>query len=177
MTDEQFYHSARYKRWRKKVLERAGYLCEECKRYNRRDQNGEPIRATVAHHVKHRDEYPVEQAVKQKFDQVVGRPHIIRRNGRLYNYGLRSTGALRRAIGTTKPRQDRKGNYDIKIGFAKAREPETGIRCGYLAALIARGVKKRNQPPRPFIKPAENASKAASLEAFERKFDEEVNKL
>ncbi|MBQ4166905.1 MAG: HNH endonuclease [Clostridia bacterium] len=58
MTDEQFYHSARYKRWRRKVLERAGYLCEECKRYNRRDQNGEPIRATVAHHIKHRDEYP-----------------------------------------------------------------------------------------------------------------------
>ena len=45
MTDEQFYHSARYKRWRRKVLERAGYL-------------GEPIRATVAHHIKHRDEYP-----------------------------------------------------------------------------------------------------------------------
>ena len=120
---------------------------------------------------------PVEQAVKQKYDQVVGRPHIVRRNGRLYNYGLRSTGALRRAIGTTKPRQDRKGNYDIKIGFANAREPETGIRCGYLAALITRGVKKRNQPPRPFIKPAEKASKAASLEAFERKFDEEGAKI
>ena len=119
---------------------------------------------------------PVEQAVKQKYDQVVGRPHIVRRNGRLYNYGLRSTGALRRAIGTTKPRQDRKGNYDIKIGFAGS-VPGGKITNGRLAGLIENGCKKRNQPPRPFIKPAEKASKAASLEAFERKFDEEVNKL
>ena len=52
MTDEQFYHSARYRAWRDKVLRHAGYLCEECKRYGRHGP------ATVAHHVKHRDEFP-----------------------------------------------------------------------------------------------------------------------
>ena len=59
MTDEQFYHSARYKKWREKVFRRAGYLCEECKRYNRRDPiTHEPIKATVAHHIKPREMYP-----------------------------------------------------------------------------------------------------------------------
>ena len=52
MTDEQFYHSAKYKRWREKVFRRAGYLCEECKRYGRK------VPATVAHHVKPREFYP-----------------------------------------------------------------------------------------------------------------------
>ena len=122
---------------------------------------------------------PVKETAKRKFDQVVGHPHVVKRRGRLYNYGSRVTGTLRRSIGISPVMLDKNGNPDIKIGFADAVEPETGIRCGYLAAIIERGVLhgSRNQPPRPFIKPAEKASKAASLEAFERKFDEEVNKL
>ena len=52
MSDNPLYNSARHKRWREKVLRRAGYLCEECKRYGRRTP------ATVAHHIKHADEYP-----------------------------------------------------------------------------------------------------------------------
>lgn len=52
MNDEQFYHSARYKRWRALVLRKAGYLCENCLRYGKR------VPATVAHHIKHREEYP-----------------------------------------------------------------------------------------------------------------------
>ena len=52
MTDEQFYHSAKYKRWREKVLRRAGYMCEECARYGRH------VPATVAHHIKHYETNP-----------------------------------------------------------------------------------------------------------------------
>ena len=89
---------------------------------------------------------------------------------------MRSTGNLRRSIGISPAKVNRKGDYDIKIGFA-GNVPEAKITNGRLAGLIENGCKKRNQPPRPFIKPAEKASKAASLEAFERKFDEEVNKL
>lgn len=46
------YHRKRHKEWREKVLRRAGYLCEECARYGKREP------ATVAHHLKHVDEYP-----------------------------------------------------------------------------------------------------------------------
>lgn len=123
---------------------------------------------------------PVKQAAYSKFDAVVGRPHVVRGpHGRLYNYGARLTGTLRRSIGISKVRIDRKGNHDVKIGFADAVEPTTKIRCGYLAAIIERGVLhgRRNQPPRPFIKPAEQASKQAAGEAFLKTFDEEYAKL
>lgn len=58
MPDAAYYQQARHKRWREKVLRRAGYLCEECKRYGRTDADGNPVRATTAHHIKHRDEFP-----------------------------------------------------------------------------------------------------------------------
>lgn len=46
------YHDPRHQRWREQVLKKAGYLCQECARYGRRTE------ATVAHHIKHADEYP-----------------------------------------------------------------------------------------------------------------------
>ena len=52
------YDSSAHKRWREAVLRRAGYLCEECRRYGRLDKDGLPVRATTAHHIKHLDEYP-----------------------------------------------------------------------------------------------------------------------
>ena len=58
MPDNPHYHTARHKAWREAVLRRAGYLCEECKRYGRHGPDGLPVRATTAHHIKHRDEYP-----------------------------------------------------------------------------------------------------------------------
>lgn len=56
--DDAFYHRARHKVWRQKVLARAGGLCEICKRYGRRDRDGLPVAATVAHHVLHADTHP-----------------------------------------------------------------------------------------------------------------------
>ena len=58
MRRDPFYGTAKYKAWREKVLRRAGYLCEECKRYGRTDENGLPVAATTAHHIKHVDECP-----------------------------------------------------------------------------------------------------------------------
>ena len=58
MPHDKHYNSARHKVWAEKVLRRAGYLCEECRRYGRLDSHGLPVRATTAHHIKHRDEYP-----------------------------------------------------------------------------------------------------------------------
>lgn len=58
MPNDPYYSSAKHKAWAAKVLRRAGYLCEECKRYGRLDKDGLPVRATTAHHIKHRDEFP-----------------------------------------------------------------------------------------------------------------------
>ena len=52
MPNNKFYKTAKYKAWREKVLKRAGYLCQECARYGRRTP------ATVAHHIKPREDYP-----------------------------------------------------------------------------------------------------------------------
>ena len=58
MPHDDHYSNARHRQWREAVLKRAGYLCEECKRYGRTDKRGLPVAATTAHHIKHRDEYP-----------------------------------------------------------------------------------------------------------------------
>ena len=55
---DTFYHRKRHRQWREKVLKRAGYLCEICKRYGRKDKDGLPIAAKVAHHIKHADTHP-----------------------------------------------------------------------------------------------------------------------
>ena len=58
MGADPYYSSRKHRAWRKKVLKRAGYLCQECKRYGRMDKNGQPVVAVTAHHIKHREEYP-----------------------------------------------------------------------------------------------------------------------
>lgn len=58
MPGDPYYSDPKHRRWRQAVLARAGYLCEECRRYGRLDKNGLPVAATIAHHIKHRDEYP-----------------------------------------------------------------------------------------------------------------------
>lgn len=52
MPTNKFYGTSKYKAWREKVMKRDKYLCQECARYGRRTE------ATVAHHIKHLDEYP-----------------------------------------------------------------------------------------------------------------------
>ena len=58
MPHDPYYTRKRHRKWREDVIRRAGYLCEECKRYGRTDENGQPIIATTAHHIKPRELYP-----------------------------------------------------------------------------------------------------------------------
>lgn len=58
MPSDPYYSSAKHRRWREAVLRRAGYLCEECRRYGRVGKDGLPVAATTAHHIKHREEFP-----------------------------------------------------------------------------------------------------------------------
>ena len=63
MPGDRHYDTARHKAWREKVLRRARYECEECRRYGRRGPDGLPIVATVAHHIDPRETRPEKQYV------------------------------------------------------------------------------------------------------------------
>lgn len=61
MPSDRYYDRKRHREWREKVLRRAHYECEECRKYGRRDAKGLPVAATTAHHIKPRELYPEYQ--------------------------------------------------------------------------------------------------------------------
>ena len=119
---------------------------------------------------------PVLKAVLESYDRVAPRPLVVKKR-RMYNYGIRSTGDLRRHFGISQVLVNRKGDWDIKIGVGKEKVPGTKISYGRLVALIEAGCKKRNQPARPFMKTAKRISAEAANAEFIRKFNEEVAKV
>lgn len=52
------YDKAKHRAWSEKIKKRADYLCEECRKYGRRDKNGLPVAAKIAHHKKTLEEHP-----------------------------------------------------------------------------------------------------------------------
>jgi HK97 gp10 family phage protein len=85
----------------------------------------------------------------------------------------RSTGELERSLGISPAKLDRKGNRNVKVGFAEPRS-DGGINAK-IANVLEYG--KHGQPPKPFLKPAKSASRNACIEAMKTKFDEEVGGL
>ena len=86
-------------------------------------------------------------------------------------YKSRSTGELERAVGLSKVRIDKNGNYNIKIGFAESRKD--GSSNAKLANIIEYG--KSGQVAKPFLKPAKASSKSKCIEVMKSTFDKEVN--
>ena len=85
----------------------------------------------------------------------------------------RSTGELQSSLGMSKVSTNRKGDYDIKIGFAEPRSD--GESNAKIANMLEHG--KHGQVAKPFLKPAISRSKGPCLEAMKQKFEEEVSKL
>lgn len=85
----------------------------------------------------------------------------------------RSTGELVSSLGISEARQDKKGNFNVKVGFSEPR------RDGQTNALIATVLEygKQGQPPKPFLKPAYTSSKNACIEAMETAFEQEVENI
>ena len=54
-TPDPFYRDKRWKRLRRAMLARAGWMCEECRRYGKRED------AEAVHHVYPKNEYPEYQ--------------------------------------------------------------------------------------------------------------------
>lgn len=85
----------------------------------------------------------------------------------------RSTGQLISALGVTTAKQDKEGNYNVKVGFSEPRRD--GKSNAMIAGVLEYG--KHGQSPKPFLKPAKSASKSACINVMKEKFEEEVNKL
>lgn len=93
--------------------------------------------------------------------------------GKDTKYKSRSTGELERALGLTSVKMDRKGNLNIKVGFAEPRSD--GGSNAMLANIIEYG--KSGQPARPFLKPARSSSMKQCIEVMKSAFEQEVAKL
>ncbi|ABZ85473.1 phage protein, hk97 gp10 family, putative [Heliomicrobium modesticaldum Ice1] len=93
--------------------------------------------------------------------------------GRDTKYPSESTGELLSSLGVTPAKQDRDGNFNVKVGFAEPRSD--GGSNAKIANIIEYG--KHGQPAKPFLKPAKSASKKACIEAMAAKLDEEIKNL
>lgn len=93
--------------------------------------------------------------------------------GKGTKYPSRSTGQLAAQLGLSSVKVDKNGNHNIKVGFDEARSD--GKSNAMLAGILEYG--KHGQPARPFLKPAQKASKASAIQAMQQVFEEEVGKL
>ena len=85
----------------------------------------------------------------------------------------RSTGELVSSLGLSPTKLDRKGNYNVKIGFSEPRSD--GDSNAKIANILEYG--KSGQPPKPFLKPAKSSSRKACIETMKSEFDKEIKKL
>ena len=85
----------------------------------------------------------------------------------------RSTGELFLALGVSSARQDKDGNYNVKVGFSEPRSD--GKSNAMIAGVLEYG--KSGQSPKPFLKPAKSASKSACVDAMIAAFEKEVENI
>lgn len=85
----------------------------------------------------------------------------------------RSTGQLLSALGTSPAKQDRNGNFNVKVGFSEPRR--NGDSNAKIASVLEYG--RSGQRAKPFLKPAKSVSKSAAIEAMKEKLEAEVKGL
>lgn len=106
----------------------------------------------------------VEEKVKSNLQAVIGRGT---------KEESRSTGELISALGVSSARQDKDGNFNVKVGFSEPRPDDKSN--AMIAGVLEYG--KSGQPPKPFLKPARSQSKSTCIEAMKAKFQEEVDDI
>lgn len=85
----------------------------------------------------------------------------------------RSTGQLISALGVTPAKQDKDGNFNVKVGFDEPRSD--GDSNAKIANILEYG--KSGQPPKPFLKPAKTQSKKSCIDAIKNKLESEIESL
>lgn len=106
----------------------------------------------------------VEKKVKSNLQSVIGKNTKEK---------SRSTGELVKALGVSPAKQDKDGNFNIKVGFSEPR-PD-GNTNAMIASVLEYG--KQGQPPKPFLKPALTASKKTCIEAMVKALEQEVENI
>jgi HK97 gp10 family phage protein len=106
----------------------------------------------------------VKAKVKSNLQEVIGKDTKL---------PSQSTGQLLDSLGITPAGIDRKGDYNVKVGFDEPRSD--GESNAKLANILEYG--KSNQMAKPFLKPARSSSRKSCIEAMKRKLDEEIEKL
>lgn len=106
----------------------------------------------------------VLEKVKSNLQSVVGKDT---------KYPSKSTGELVSSLGLTSAKQDRNGDYNVKVGFAEPRSD--GGSNAKIANIIEYG--KHGQPAKPFLKPAKSASRKLCMGAMITKLEQEIEKI
>ncbi|URZ02053.1 hypothetical protein CLAUR_020500 [Clostridium felsineum] len=104
------------------------------------------------------------EKVKSNLQSVVGKDT---------KYPSKSTGELVSSLGLTSAKQDRNGDYNVKVGFAEPRSD--GGSNAKIANIIEYG--KHGQPAKPFLKPAKSASRKSCINTMIAKLEEEIEKI
>jgi HK97 gp10 family phage protein len=93
--------------------------------------------------------------------------------GKDTKYPSKSTGELLSSLGLSGAKQDRDGNFNVKVGFSEPRSD--GESNAKIASINEYG--KHGQPAKPFLKPAMSASRKPCMNAMVAKLEEEINKI
>lgn len=108
---------------------------------------------------------PLKEKAKSNLISVVGKNT---------KYKSRSTGASAESIGITPAKQDKDGNWDIKIGIGKSFD-SAGTSNALKAMVLEYG--KSGQVPKPWLKPAVSSTKKECIEVMKETLDEEIRKV
>ncbi len=93
--------------------------------------------------------------------------------GRNTKYKSRSSGELLDSLGVSPARQDKNGNFNVKVGFREPRK-DGGVNAK-IANILEYG--KSGQPSKPFLKPAKAASRKPCIQAMKQKLEQEIETL
>jgi len=88
-------------------------------------------------------------------------------------YKSRSTGELIFALGLSSAKQDKNGNFNVKIGFAEPRQDAASN--AKIANILEYG--KSGQPAKPFLKPAKSAIRKPCIAAMTAALEKEIGNL
>jgi hypothetical protein len=94
--------------------------------------------------------------------------------GKGTKYKSRATGELMASLGVTPAKQNRDGNWDIKVGIGNSKDSK-GVSNALKAMVIEYG--KSGQPAKPWLKRTKSSSRKDCLNEMKAKLEKELESL